>query len=246
MLGWALLMPPSVEAQGPAQRSGLLRLGTPAVREMTPLSSLAAREEKLVERLLEQSSARIALAVPMTDITTKRAALLSAESQADSALAVRGTVRALYWRTMARGLRADLEEGGEQMSLAAAVHDEARAILAIEPDHPGAHHVLGRLHGAVMRLGSFKRFLATRLLGGGSLGQASWESAEAHFRAALKQEPERVEHKVELAHVLLDTGETAEARELLEEVVDAPSCSEIAAFFQDKARAHLADLTAAR
>ena len=245
MLGWALLMPPSVEAQVSAPRTDLLSLGTPAIHEMTPLSSLAAREERIVERLLEQASARIAMALPMADITAKRAALLSAESQADSALAMRGTVRALYWRTMARGLRADIEDGREQMSLAAAVHNEARAILAVEPDHAGAHHLLGRLHGAVMRLGSLKRFLAFRLLGGGSLANASWESAEAHFRAALHQEPDGVEHKVELAHVLLDTGQKAEARVLLEQVVDAPTCSAVVAFFQDKAREHLAELSSA-
>lgn len=233
-----------LEGQARVQRFNGLSVGTHRIA-VAPLSSLTAREAREVDRLIAKAAARVASAVPVEDEDAKRSLLLSAETQADSALTLQPRVEALYWRAAAKALRADLEEGRRQIALASEVHEEARAILSVEPEHAGAHHLLGRLHAAVMRLGTFKRFFAVRLLSGGALAGASWESAEAHFRRALEAEPDRVEHKLELANLLADTHREAEARPLLEDVVSAASCSAVVAFVQKKARARLAELGAA-
>jgi hypothetical protein len=237
---------PSIEAQLPRVAPTPLSMESSGVARLHPLSSLSARAEREVERLVSQASAHVAAAVPMGDAEAKRLALVAAESIADSALAMHPTVEALYWYATARGLRADLEDGRERVDLAAAVYEEAQAILEVDPSHAGAHHILGRLHGGVMRLGRVTRFVAVRVLGGGALSNASWKAAEEHLRTAMGLEPGRVEHKLELATVLLDTDRAREARPLLEEVVGAPRCSEVVAHYQEKARELLEELGESR
>jgi hypothetical protein len=241
LVGVAMTLGSELEAQVRVQRFDGLSVGVHGLAT-APLSSLTAREKREAERLVALAAAAVASAVTVQGEDVKRSLLVSAETHADSALALRPTVEALYWRAAAKALRADLEDGRRQVELASEVHDEAQTILSAEPDHAGAHHLLGRLHAAVMRLGGFKRFLVVRLLSGGKLGDASWESAEAHFRRALEAEPEQVEHKLELANLLADTHREVEARLLLEDVASAPTCSAVVAFFQKNARARLAEL----
>lgn len=207
------------------------------------MTSLTARAERESKRLLEGAAVAVRSAVPMSVEEERRETLRTAELLADSALALRPSVEALYWRTAARAMRADMESGSSQIDLAAAVHEEALAILAAEPGHAGAHHVLGRLHGAVMRLGRIKRFVATRMLGGSALSHASWKAAEHHFRTAMEREPDQVEHKLELANVLIDTGREEAARPLLQEVLSAETANAVVAYFQQNARARLAELS---
>lgn len=242
LVGIAACVGSEAAAQLPERGLDRLQLRARGVGQVGPLTLLTARAERESGRLLCQASARVRSAVPMSDQDGKRSELLAAEQLADSALALLPTVEALYWRTAARGMRADIESGGDQIDLASAVHEEALAILSLEPGHAGAHHVLGRLHGAVMRLGRIKRFMATRVLGGGALSNASWESAEHHFRKALAHEPQNVEHKLELANVLIDTGREEEARPLLQEVASVDPVDAVVAFFRESARARLAEL----
>ncbi|HUF77099.1 MAG TPA: tetratricopeptide repeat protein [Longimicrobiales bacterium] len=241
-LGLAAAGASALEAQMPRVAPRPLGAGTPGVERLKQLSSLSAQAEREVERMLTEAAAHVSAAVPMEVGSAKRITLVAAESVADSALALQPTVEALYWYATARGLRADMEGGQDQVDLAAAVYEEAQAILDADPDHAGAHHILGRLHAGVMRLGRIKRFLTVRVLGGGALSDASWAGAEEHFRAAIALEPGRVEHKLELATLLVDTDRPDEARPLLEGVVRAPACTLVVAHFQEKARALLEEL----
>jgi tetratricopeptide (TPR) repeat protein len=127
-----------------------------------------------------------------------------------------------YWYAAALGLRAAEEGGRTQVRLAQRAHEQARLTLTIAPDHAGAQHVLGRLHAAVMRLSGFKRFVATRLLGGKVLAEASWETAESLLAAAARLQPEIPAHHYELGNLYLDTDRPEAALAAFERVVACP------------------------
>ena len=112
---------------------------------------------------------------------------------------------ARYWYAAAMGLRAAEEGGRTQVALAKNAHEQALITLTIEPDHAGAKHVLGRIHAGVMRLSSFKRWVATKILGGKALSGASWETAESFLAEAARLQPELATHHYELGALYLDT-----------------------------------------
>jgi hypothetical protein len=77
-----------VEAQTLRVAPSPLAAGGRGVEGLRDLSSLSARAEREVERLIAEASARVAAAVPMEDESAKRAMLVAAEVVADSALAM--------------------------------------------------------------------------------------------------------------------------------------------------------------
>ena len=101
--------------------------------------------------------------------------------------------------------------------LAAEVRSEAERALELDPDHAGAHHVLGRLHAGAMRLNRIARVVAREILGAKVLEGASWERAEAHFSEARRVEPWNPRHTMELGALYLDTGQPELARQVLAE-----------------------------
>ena len=111
--------------------------------------------------------------------------------------------RYLYAAAMAlRGV----EEGGRtRVSLAQRAHEQAAITLTVAPNHAGAQYVLGRIHAAVMRLSGFKRWVATKILGGKALSGASWETAESFLAEAARLQPEVPSHHYELGALYLDT-----------------------------------------
>jgi hypothetical protein len=131
-------------------------------------------------------------------------------------------LEARWWRVAALGHRIDHESPRQKVILAGAVNEEARAMLAIDPDHPGAHHALGRLNAGILRLNRVLRFFALRIFGQGELDQASWEVAEAHLRTARDAVPCALLHRFELARVLADQGRSREARAELETLLALP------------------------
>lgn len=141
-----------------------------------------------------------------------------------------------YWYAAAMGLRAGDEGGRTQVRLAQRAHEQARLTLTVAPDHPGAQYILGRLHAAVMRLSRFKRFLATQLLGGEALADASWESAEAYLEAAAREEPSIPEYHYELGALYLDTGRPELALEAFQNALRCPRVFPADALVQEVAR----------
>jgi hypothetical protein len=117
------------------------------------------------------------------------------------------------------GARTDLAEGKGQIRLADQLYRQTERVLALEPDHPGAHHILGRLNAAVMRLGGFKRFVAKHLFGGEVLDQASWDRARQHLEIAESADPCLPDHHLELAVLYMERGDVglgqAELRHVL-------------------------------
>ncbi|MCH2469777.1 MAG: hypothetical protein MK486_07160 [Gemmatimonadetes bacterium] len=87
------------------------------------------------------------------------------------------------------GGRTEIEGGHTKIGLAKALHAQEGAVLSLQPDHPGAQHLLGRLHAAIMRMNRVRRFLATKVLGRGALASASWQEAQRLLEAAASGDP---------------------------------------------------------
>ena len=102
------------------------------------------------------------------------------------------------------GGRTEIEGGRTKIRFAKALHAQAGVVLTLNPNHPGAQHLLGRLHAAVMRMNRIKRFLATRVLGGRALAGASWGEAQRLLEAAVSGDPCIADHHYELALLYAD------------------------------------------
>ena len=78
---------------------------------------------------------------------------------------------------LARALgRAALNVGvRDRVKYAVDVREQALAALKIDPNHPGALHVIGMWNAEVMRINGFEKFFARNFLGGGIFGIANWK-----------------------------------------------------------------------
>ena len=99
------------------------------------------------------------------------------------------------------------------------VYEQAQAALRINKNHPGAVHVMGMWNDEVMSLSGFSRFMAKTFLGGGILGQASWDKAVLYMEQAVKVDPKRLVHHLDLGKVYADTKKPDKAREQYELVL---------------------------
>ena len=124
-----------------------------------------------------------------------------------------------YLTAVVAGLRADLEGGRSAVRHATEMYRRAQAVLDIEPGHPGAHHLVGRLHAAVLRMDGFTRFVATRLFGGGELAGASWEEARLRLERAVTKAPCVPDHYYELARLYAERGEERSAVDALRDLL---------------------------
>jgi len=124
-------------------------------------------------------------------------------------------VEAQYALAAVLGAYAEAEEGRAKVRAAKALHDQLEVVFALDPRHPGAHHLLGRLHAAVRRMDGFTRFIASRFLGGGALSGASWAQARRGLEAAVLGDPCVPDHHYELARLYAERGHPVAARERL-------------------------------
>jgi len=156
------------------------------------------------------------------DAARKKELFRQGESHARRAVALSpGDAEAHF--SLARALgRTALSVGvRDRVKYAVEVRDEALAALKIDPNHPGALHVLGMWNAEVMRLSGFERFFARTFLGGKVFGLANWKDAVSNLERAVEVDPERLVHRVDLAEIYADIGEKAKAREQFEKVVGA-------------------------
>ena len=91
------------------------------------------------------------------------------------------------------------------------VREETDRALALNPDYAWAHHVLGRWHGEVARLGVAARIFVRMFYGG--MPDASVDEGIRQLRRAIELEPGELEHWVELgfACAAADQREPAQA-----------------------------------
>ena len=121
---------------------------------------------------------------------------------------------------MVLGMRANTEAGRAKVLAAAELHTELKALLAQSPEHAQARHLLGRLHAGVRRMNGVTRWLATNLLGGGALKEATWEEAERNLAFAERAAPEVMDHHLQLANLYRDTGRPRLALREVEHVLE--------------------------
>ena len=117
------------------------------------------------------------------------------------------------------GMRADREGGRTKIRAASSLYDELEIILELDPDHAEARYLMGRLHLGVRRMSGLVRWLATNLLGGATLKNASWEEAELHLAFAESKAPEVPDHHLQLGRLFLDTDRPELAEAELEHVI---------------------------
>jgi len=111
----------------------------------------------------------------------------------------------------------------EKVRMATEIRSLALRAVAVDSNHDGAQHLLGRWNYEVMKLSGVERFIAKSILGGGVFGQASWEEARRRLERAVALDPTRIYHRLDLARVLAARKETAAARRELRRITELPN-----------------------
>ena len=205
-----LLLPGGAAAQGAAGGAESSLGGGAPARQFDELTRLAA--DRLHSALLveeDNEDARVALVV-------------EAERYARGATELRPS-EAEGWFLVAAslGLRAQYESTREKVRMAGEMWSHASTALERDPDHAGAHHVLGRLNLEAMTLSGMARMIATHFYGSTLLRRASWEQAETHLRRAVAIDPDALYHRLWLARFYIERDEEDEAEALLRQIVES-------------------------
>jgi tetratricopeptide (TPR) repeat protein len=122
------------------------------------------------------------------------------------------------------------------------VREEALEALRLDPDHPGALHVMGMWHAEVRRLPGIARFFAKSFLGGQILGSAKWDEAVRLLSRAVEVDPERLAHHLDLARIYRDIGQAEQARMHYQHVIDGAATDYNDEHYKAEAAAELAKL----
>ena len=184
--------------------------------------SALAMDSLNADALGKASRTAIDLGEAMTDKSEQKEIFRTGERYARQAIRADSS-SAENWFHLARALgRTALSVGvRDRVRYAVEIRQCALNALAINPDHPGALHVLGMWNAEVKRLSGVELFFARRFLGGGVLGKANWKDAVSNMERAVAVDPDRIAHKLDLAGVYADTGEKEKARSMYEAVVSA-------------------------
>jgi hypothetical protein len=164
----------------------------------------------------------------------------------DAAVGHDGNVGRRFALAAVLGMRTDIEGGRTKVGTAAALYEELRVVLELDPDHTRARYMMGRLHAGVRRMGGVTRWLATNLLGGAVLKEASWEEAERHLAFAESRAPEVPDHHLQLARLYGDTGRPGLAVEEARHVLALEARSPLEQAAAEEAAAYLAELEEGR
>jgi tetratricopeptide (TPR) repeat protein len=137
----------------------------------------------------------------------------------DRAVAARPDgVEGRYWRSAAYGRRATNAAAEYGAELAEIAYEDAHAILAMQPDHGGAHNILGKIFFEIMSMSRIERWVGRTFVRTDALKESSWEAAELHLQAAAADWPESVQLQYDLAELYRKRGRDDEARAAYERV----------------------------
>lgn len=117
------------------------------------------------------------------------------------------------------GARTEVEGGRDKLRTAEDLFGQVEHVLEVDPSHPGAQYLLGRLNAAVMRMSPISRFVATRLLGASALSGASWAEARRLLESAAQGAPCSPDAQYELARLYYDRGDSTLALARLERLL---------------------------
>jgi len=147
-----------------------------------------------------------------------------------------------YALAMVLGRLSRTKGSKERVRYAKLIFDEASRAIALNPNHDGAHHVLGAWNAEVKRLSGIQRFFAKALFGGGFMSVANWDDAVTHLERAVALYPEHIYHRLELAEVYTDLGRYSKAREQLTVIPALPIRDVLDAQYKEDAAALLEDI----
>jgi tetratricopeptide (TPR) repeat protein len=147
-----------------------------------------------------------------------------------------------YALAMVLGRLSRTKGSKERVRYAKLIFDEASRAIALNPNHDGAHHVLGAWNAEVKRLSGIQRFFAKALFGGGFMSVANWDDAVTHLERAVALYPEHIYHRLELAEVYTDLGRYSKAREQLTVIPTLPIRDVLDAQYKEDAAALLEDI----
>lgn len=149
---------------------------------------------------------------------------------------------ARYFTLAARGRLALVEGPRERARLGVAVDSAARALLAQDSLHAGAHNALGRLYFEVASLSWVERVFARRWMGGELVARSTWTAAENHLRRAVELQPERNLYQVDLGALYVKRDRLEEARAVLQAALEVPLEIPGQELFRDDARRLLGEI----
>ena len=147
-----------------------------------------------------------------------------------------------YALAMVLGRLSRTKGSKERVRFAKVIYDEASRAVALNPNHDGAHHVLGAWNAEVKRLSGIQRFFAKALFGGGFMSVANWDDAVKHLERAVALSPQHIYHRLELAEVYTDIGQYSKAREQLTAIPTLPIRDVLDAQYKEDAAALLEDI----
>ena len=245
----AVIAPECLSAQsrpGIALPESIVVLPTPYLDPEATLAAVEPLRAMHPERFdLHLASARAWTTLGVTDSTGmgRAAALDSAAAAARAALAV-DSARAdgHYWLAAALGLDSDRSGGREKISLAREAHAHTMRALELDPEHPGANHILGRLHAGTLRLSWMSRVIARALGLGAIIQEASWDDAERRMRLAAERDASHLVHHLELGKLLIARDKEKEGRAILAGLATRTPRHLLDAHYILQARARLAEL----
>lgn len=147
----------------------------------------------------------------------------SAERHAEAAIAVKPSDAEGHF-ALARALgRKALSLGTmDRIRYAKRIRLEALEALKYDSLHPGALHVLGSWNAEIMRVNGLERTFARHFLGAGVFGQASWNEAQRLMEEAVRVDPDRLVHHLDLGAIYADRGDKLKAREQFNLIIRAP------------------------
>jgi tetratricopeptide (TPR) repeat protein len=174
----------------------------------------------------------------------QRAALFrSAEQYARRAIAANASDADGHFElSQALGRNALSQGPRDRVKYAKEVREQALEALKLNPQHPGALHVMGLWNAEVMRLNGFTRMIAKNFLGGQIFSEANWDNAQKYLESAVAADSARVSHRLDLGAIYADRHMKEKAMEQFEWIARAPSTDFNDSHYKEQAARRLAEL----
>jgi tetratricopeptide (TPR) repeat protein len=164
--------------------------------------------------------------VDIAEVTTGRAAdslLTSARAHAEAAVAAKpADAEGHFALGRAVGRKALSVGVMDRIRFSKVVHAEATEALKADSLHAGALHVMGMWNAEILRVNGLARAFAKTFLGASLFSKANWDDAQRMLETAVRVDPNRIVHKLDLAGIYADRDQKDKARKLYEEVANAP------------------------
>lgn len=200
-------------------------------------------EPKSYEALCKASRTEIDLAEGLERGPDHDSLQASAQRHAEAAIAIKphdadghfALARALGRKALSLGAM-------DRIRYAKRIRAEALEALKYDSLHAGAIHVLGSWNAEVMRVNGIERAFAKRFLGAEVFNQASWDEAQRLLEKAVRLDPDRLVHHLDLGVIYADRGEKAKARQQFDLILAAPLREYNDPLYKRKAADHLKKL----